>query len=155
MTLAKAITRFRHLEQADRILVLQALLLLPMLHALFRVVGVRRVMMLVQGFDNPPPNVQTTNANARAQRITQLVRLAGRRGVARGNCLSQSLTLWWLLDHQGIASDLRIGVRKNQGRLQAHAWVERDGIPLNERWDVHTQYAPFDKRIVPQGVRWI
>ncbi len=39
------------------------------------------------------------------------------------SCLPESLAVWWLLGRQGIASNLRIGVRKVDQRLDGHAWV--------------------------------
>ncbi len=51
--------------------------------------------------------------------------------------------LWWLLRRQGVASELRIGVRKEQGRFEAHAWVEREGVALNDGSDVNVRFAAF------------
>jgi len=78
-----------------------------------------------------------------------MVNIAAREGVYRPNCLGQSLVLWWLLRQEGIASELRIGVRKQARRFQAHAWVERSGVVLNDSDEVHKHYAPFDRSIVP------
>ena len=48
------------------------------------------------------------------------------------------------LGRQGISSRLRIGIRKENGKLQAHAWVDREGIALNEPEEQHRHYAAFD-----------
>ena len=61
----------------------------------------------------------------------------------RPTCLHRSLTLWWLLRRQGIASELRIGVRKQEGRFEAHAWVEHEGVALNDGLDVGLRFAAF------------
>jgi hypothetical protein len=45
-------------------------------------------------------------------------------------CLVQALAARWLLARRGIASDLHIGVLKNDDALEAHAWLERDGRVL-------------------------
>lgn len=47
-------------------------------------------------------------------------------------CLPQSLALQALLRRQGLSAELRIGVRRADGKLQAHAWVEHAGSPLGE-----------------------
>jgi hypothetical protein len=75
-------------------------------------------------------------------RIAQLVALASRHGLARGNCLSQSLTLQRLLGGAG-ATQLRIGARQGPAGLEAHAWIEHEGLPLNDTADVAERYAPF------------
>lgn len=78
-----------------------------------------------------------------------MVQAAARHGAYRATCLPQSLTLWWLLRRQGIKSDLRFGARKEAGRMEAHAWVELDGIPLNETLDVDQRFQPFERAVIP------
>jgi len=36
---------------------------------------------------------------------------------------------------------LRIGVRADRGCVEAHAWVEWEGAPLNDRADIGEQFA--------------
>jgi hypothetical protein len=78
-----------------------------------------------------------------ARRIARMVKIAASHGPYRATCLPQSLTLWLLLRRRGIASSLRIGVRKEISRLDAHAWVEIDGIVVNDRMDVPDRFVPF------------
>ena len=53
---------------------------------------------------------------------------AGRRIPGGSNCLVQALAAAVLLGRHGYSSRLRLGVaRAPDGRLEAHAWVERDG----------------------------
>jgi len=44
-----------------------------------------------------------------------------------GTCLPQALALQWLLARQQCGSEIRIGLRR-QHQLEAHAWVEVDGV---------------------------
>ena len=53
---------------------------------------------------------------------------------------------WWLLRRYGTTSDLCIGVRLEQGEFAAHAWVEKDGIPLNDRPEFVARYAIFESK---------
>jgi hypothetical protein len=76
-----------------------------------------------------------------------VVAIASRHAPYRGNCLSRSLTLWWLLLGQGIHSDLRIGVNRPQGKFEAHAWIEYQGVVINDRADVGRRYSVFDRSI--------
>jgi Transglutaminase-like superfamily len=39
---------------------------------------------------------------------------------------------------------LRIGIRKENEKMEAHAWVERDGAALNEPDEHHHHYLAFD-----------
>src|SRR6186997_2216244 len=114
MRFTKAVNRFRELSRADRLTLLQALCLIPAIHILVYRFGFRRTVALVPRFNDTQPNSLDKDNLSSAVRVTHLVRLASRRGLVYGNCLSQSLTLWWLLRRKGIASDLRIGVRKEE-----------------------------------------
>lgn len=49
----------------------------------------------------------------------------------RGLCLRRSLVLGALL--RRYEPVLRIGVRRESGRIRAHAWIEIDGVPIGER----------------------
>ena len=57
--------------------------------------------------------------------------------------LEWPLLLGWLLRRRGVQSQLCIGVRLTQGALDAHAWVECEGVPVNDNPDVNAQFASF------------
>ena len=75
--------------------------------------------------------------------LGEAVNIAARYTPFPVTCLSRSLLLVWLLHRRGVASDLRIGVRLTQGKLDAHAWVEYEGIAVNDSPDVNAQFASF------------
>jgi hypothetical protein len=61
-------------------------------------------------------------------------------------CLQKALVLQSLLHRQGVAVDLQIGVRKHEGTLQAHAWLEQAGQPLFEDPEVDSEFSPLLQR---------
>ena len=75
--------------------------------------------------------------------------------VAAGNlpyaprCLERSLALWWMLGRRGLQADLRIGVRRADAGLEAHAWIEYLGHQINDGADVGERYAAFEGGISP------
>jgi transglutaminase superfamily protein len=60
-----------------------------------------------------------------------------------GTCLVRSLTLWVLLLQVCIESDVLVGIRKRDGKIEGHAWVEYGGRPLNEDPAVTGTYTEF------------
>ena len=48
------------------------------------------------------------------------------------------------LARKGITSDLRVGVHKDEGKFEAHAWVECGGAALNELEPRHQHFQAFD-----------
>lgn len=78
-----------------------------------------------------------------AQSISRMVFLAAIYGPYRANCLKKSLTTWWLLGRRGIPSTLKIGVNKQDGDFNAHAWVEYQGHVLLDTADVGERFSAF------------
>jgi Transglutaminase-like superfamily len=58
-------------------------------------------------------------------------------------CLQRSFVTTYLLRKHGIAAQMVLGAQKLP--FKAHAWVEVDGRAINERSNVQTTYAVWDK----------
>jgi len=96
----------------------------------------------------PAANQKTRVSPAAGAALTaRMVRAAVHHGVGSPSCLEESLALWWLLGRQGLASQLRIGIRKESAKFEAHAWVEFEGAALNEPEARHHHYAAFERDI--------
>ena len=67
-------------------------------------------------------------------------RMVGRNTGIEGTCLVRSLTLWAILLRFGLATDLRLGMRKRNGSMEGHAWLEYEGVPINESGDLIQSY---------------
>ena len=60
------------------------------------------------------------------------------------SCLPQALAAQALLLRHGYPADLRIGVARDQGRLEAHAWVESGGqIVIGGSTSSLARYTPL------------
>jgi hypothetical protein len=133
----------------------QALFLLPLTALALWLLGLRRWQAALARWSpvGPPDCGDEADRVERGGAAARLVDAAARRGVYRATCLPRSLVLWWLLRRRGIDADLRIGVRKEAGQLQGHAWVEYRGAVLNDGAVVSGRYAPFERAIAPVGTR--
>jgi hypothetical protein len=141
----KRFGRFSVLERPARKLFLRATLLLPLVAMSLRWRGFRATQAALQRFlSNTNPEHDPALVSKDAAVTAHMVNAADRHGVVHPSCLAKSLTLWWLLERQGIASHLRIGIRKEGEKFEAHAWVEREGAALNEPDEHHRHYAAFD-----------
>jgi len=137
--------RFSALERPAQKLFLRALVLLPLVTLSLRWRGFRATQAALQRFlTNASQEFSTGPADKSTAVTAHMVNAADRHGLVHPSCLAKSLTLWWLLGRQGISSHLRIGIRKENEKLEAHAWVERDGAALNEPEEHHHHYAAFD-----------
>jgi hypothetical protein len=80
----------------------------------------------------------------KAAAIAAIVELAARRRLAQATCLRRSLVLWYLLRRQGIDSEIRLGIRKQDDRALGHAWVEIDGHIINDDSETIQHYTRID-----------
>ena len=77
--------------------------------------------------------------------MARVVAIAAGRGPVRATCLRRSILLWWLLRRDGIETVLRVGVNREDGAFNAHAWVEYLGRPVNDTDDVALRFPSFDR----------
>ena len=139
--------RFRNLPAPARILFLRAAALLPWVALRLRMQGFQTTKKLLQRpFENSFVSRSDSNRDGeRAALTARMVRAAARHGIGDPSCLEESLVLMRLLRRQGIPSQLRIGIKKNIPKFEAHAWVECGGVALNETDALHDHYAPFEE----------
>ena len=98
-------------------------------------------------------SLSAKDAQASARDTSFALAVAIKYGPWRPKCLVRSLTLGWFLGRRGIPFEVRIGVPGGQSTIganrnpdfSAHAWVEHDGVVLNDKQDIALDFAPFTK----------
>jgi len=134
------ITQFHALSAMQQRALLIAWMWLPLFWVGLRVLGLPRFQEWL--LKTPATSVRAlTLADIRA--LGEAVNIAARHTPFPAACLTRSLLLGWLLQRQGVKSELRIGVRLKQGSLDAHAWVECGGQPVNDRAEAISLFASF------------
>jgi hypothetical protein len=141
--MADVVARLRKMPWGDRRILISAAVLLPSSRILLRDVGLRRLYGAM--LQLLPPARDVTDApggteRARLDDIARLVDAASRHTVA-STCLHRSLTLWWLLRRRRFPARLQFGVRKHDGRFEAHAWVEYAGAVISDAETATGQYT--------------
>jgi uncharacterized membrane protein YccC len=142
--------RFRALDGQAQRMFLRAMLALQLVSQSLRWRGFRATQESLQRRKGPG-NTAAESEMEGLQRTVRMVKAAVHYSLGHPSCLEQSLTLWWLLARQGISSEIRIGIRKQAEKFEAHAWVERDGLALNEPEAKHRHYTAFDSAFPPAG----
>jgi hypothetical protein len=136
--------RFSNLPPPARALFLRAAVLLPWVALRLRLQGFQATNQSLQNASRQMDRSKSGRAGERAALTVRMVRAAARHSLGSPSCLEESLVLVYLLRRQGIDSQLRIGVKKNIPKFEAHAWVESGGVALNEVAALHDHYAPFE-----------
>ncbi|MBI3088629.1 MAG: lasso peptide biosynthesis B2 protein [Candidatus Omnitrophica bacterium] len=94
---------------------------------------VTRIMLRALPRRTPPPQ-------ARLDEVTRLASAVFRRAPVTLTCLKQTLILGALLARRGVPVNLKIGVAKTADTLQAHAWLEQDGLIVADQPDVAQRF---------------
>ena len=115
--------RFRHLDSAERCLVLEAALFTVAVRLALSASSLGTVRGLLARI---PAVTRAASADA-AEDIARAVTRA--RGVVPGaTCLVRALVVQTLLARRGHSAHLRLGFVRSEGRvLSGHAWVESEG----------------------------
>ncbi len=113
---------------------------------LFRLGGQRAVARVT---DNAISVTPATDTDAGARQVEVLracraVRRTKRIWPSEILCLQTALVLQWVLHRHHIPAAVRLGVRREEGDLQAHAWVETGGYVLEDGrgYQVFTPLSP-------------
>jgi hypothetical protein len=87
---------------------------------------------------------ENRNEAARAKQIKLIIKLsqiAARFQVRKTNCLRRCLSQQQLLKKRGFSAQIHIGVRFEDKKLLAHAWLTLQGKVINDSADVSTRYS--------------
>lgn len=142
MVVWQEIMRYIGLNRADRALFTRAYIGLAVADLSLRFAGFSRLVQDPQGVV-PQEGAGDPMAASRPDRYAHWIEVAARYHIVRARCLHRSLVLHrWLL-RDGLASHLRIGVRKEGNLLRAHAWVEVDGRAVHEHPGALAAFTPL------------
>jgi hypothetical protein len=134
--------RWSRLSAAERRASLLGVVAIPAMALGARLFGVARMRERFSRIH--PVQRDSRTPAASASELARATRRASLRGFYAGNCLPQSLTLLWLLRREGVEAELVLGARLIDGKLEAHAWIECDHVPINDRPDVRARFAPLE-----------
>lgn len=144
MSFFSALRRFWQLPGSERSVVLQSAFWLTATWFALRLIGFRRWSGFFERRSSAVDTAERVSQLAEAKSITRLLSAAASHLLVRTNCLEQATALCYVLRRRGISAELRFGARKDTAGLEAHAWVEHLGIPLNEDRGEHLHFMPFE-----------
>lgn len=143
------------LSRIERRQLFVSALVLPGAAVLLRIFGLRRVLRW--GERRTAKVVASKSATSTpGEWIAATVRsaaIAARRGPFEMSCLPRSVTVWWLLRRRGVPAEMRIGVKKEDDALRAHAWVELKGELLTDPETVRDEFYRFEQDVAAFGSR--
>ncbi|MGB6067985.1 MAG: lasso peptide biosynthesis B2 protein [Desulfomonilaceae bacterium] len=145
----RLLRRFIGLPATDRRLLLSAALVLSLVGVALRLVSFKKLIRLSDVLPKKPSK-RNNILSPSSERIVWAISVMSRRMPVASRCLTQAVAAKILLARWGYPVLLRIGVGKGQnGRLEAHAWVERQGVvvvgaPASSRFTVLPRFDGDD-----------
>jgi hypothetical protein len=146
-----AVRRWKALNSTERRAVLAVLRRMMLVSWRLRVTGYRRLVSDLESSTRTSHSHQTLQPH----RVSTLVDRVAEALPGRQNCLIRSLTLAWLLRDSGLQPLLRLGVRRDDGVLLFHAWIELDGRVVNDLPDIGDRFATFGDQGPPRGAVFV
>jgi hypothetical protein len=139
-TKVQTLKKLLRLSSRELLVLAQAAVLLPTVRMACRFVTFARLQSISDRMAGP------SRANSLGPEVAaRLVRIAADRGLYRARCLERSLVLRWILCREGVDARIILGARKDDNEMQAHAWVEVDGVSLDDANNIHRPFSPFEK----------
>lgn len=128
-------------------LIFKARILIILTEISVRICGLKKTEVILSLFtkEKVQPNHRSTVVTI--DRYTIIFNQIKQKTSLNGRCLSQSLVMRHLLREEGITSELKIGVMHRNEQFNAHAWLEKGGVLLNDHPSVIADYLvlPIDK----------
>lgn len=139
--------KFGRLPADSKWLIAQSVLILATTSAALRLIGLQRLLEIIQRMSKPPKEVE--HSQKEIDVYASLFSAVARRWPLPLKCLGRSVALCWLLRARGIDAAVHIGVRKDDAALDAHAWVQIGELVINETDGVADRYT----RVMPNHSR--
>jgi len=141
--LSRKIHTARSFHWSDWGILVRAWLELLYVDILLRTQPFPRVRQAVMVHRNETRQIPSDQAWQIIRRYQRLVGVASHYHLYPMECLRQALTLQAMLAGQGIATLLRFGVRKETGRLFAHAWLDYESESIELDHSVTERFEPL------------
>jgi hypothetical protein len=103
--------------------------------------GLRDFLIRQQYKNSGKFKIKDNMTEAEIKHIGSIVETASRNHIVQMSCLRRALVQQWFLNTRGVNTELRFGVRTVDGKLLAHAWLEKDGKLISEPEIIRDQFA--------------
>lgn len=136
-----ALRKLQSLSAPERIVLLEAAALMPVVHAMQQTMPFKRWRAALE--QHEPPQARGALQPTAAQ-VAWAVEAARRWVPGEYKCLPTAYTAHWLLHRHGHASTIHVGVARDaQGKVEAHAWVDCDGRTVVGEVADMGRFVPF------------
>jgi len=137
---------FLGLSAVEKALLTRAFFWVGLLRLALFALPFQRILRLTERMP-PSQSHQVKDDEEWVQKVAWAVTVAGRWIVPDRPCLTQALAARIILRRRGVDTILRIGVKKEDRQLAAHAWLEKGGRVIVGGERSPNLYVPFKRPI--------
>jgi len=138
----RLIRKFMYLSRSDRHFFIKTFCLLAVITLGLHLLQFHHLLKLLTKISQRSNQRQIT-ATVSISKILWAINTATQY-IPHAKCLARALTTQVLMTRYGHSAKLRIGVVKQQtGKLQAHAWIEHQGIVVMGNLHELSRYIPL------------
>ncbi len=80
---------------------------------------------------------------AEVERAHKLIKIVYALKFFNNSCLAIALSFGFLLKRKGVETQLKFGYKSASGKLQGHAWLTYNNVPLTLNPKVAEKYSSF------------
>ena len=136
--------QLRALTRVEKRYLARAAFWLPTTAIMLRLIGYQRTLAIYDRDKTTPHSRTVTDRDEDAARtVARVVNIAANHGFYRARCLVKSLVLLKFLNQCSIPCNVVLGTSIQNNGFSAHAWVECNGIVINDVADVRRRYKTF------------
>ena len=139
-TIRNTAGKFLHLSLKDKIKTVFYIISFHFFILLFKLLGYKKTKNLIDKVISTRNNSKNNNFILNE---SQIIGHAFSNSLFKSTCLERSLFTYLILGTYGIKTELKIGVNNAVDEFSAHAWVEHDGIILNDTPETLKNISPF------------
>jgi hypothetical protein len=144
MSLPAKLRTFCSMDSYDRSLIVETFWVTLFTSAGIRLIGIPRTQRWLRKWaEGHGEKAAMGGGELVLMRVARAQRTVRRASGFDGTCLVRSLSLWALLLKRGVMAEIRIGMRRSNGKIEGHAWVEHGSVPVNELADIALSYQPY------------
>lgn len=137
------------LPNSHKLIFIKISLLVPLVEFGIKTIKFKRTLSVLKFCLNEnPPNSE--NELKIVHRYKNYLYLYHKQVPFLGKCLARCLTLWFFLKRQGIETELKFGMKKENGKLLAHSWIEYKGKRIVSESELDEHYIPFNESILSE-----
>lgn len=146
MWFAERLQKLHNIFFSELILFIKSVILLAEIRLGLSLFGLCRVQVALRYFAklSKKPTIAHQDSSIWIIKARETVRNASSNRFFYSSCLVQALFFWFLLKQRDLPGALCIGVNQEQGRYNAHAWIEDSGVVLYDAQEMRDQFIKFD-----------